>query len=93
MCASHYDLLAMQASSDVFSLLDNILTPGSSLNPTFLFVVDCTFLFLLVVFIGLAIATCGNIHVLFLMAIELGLWGSIKWYVCAFLRTYNNYER
>ena len=74
-----------QDSSGVSSLFDNILTTGSSLNPTFLLIVDGTFLLLFVVFIGLAVATYGNIHILSLMAIELGLWGSIKWYVCVFL--------
>ena len=78
-------LFKMPQDQDSFSLFENILTTGSSLNPTFLLIVDGTFLLLFVVFIGLAVATRGNIHILALMAIELGLWGSIKWYVCVLL--------
>lgn len=61
--------------------LDNILTPGSSLNPTFLFIVDGALGLLLVVLLSLFILTRGNLHLLFLMAIECCLWASIKWYV------------
>jgi len=68
-----------QDTSDAFPFLSNILTPGSSLHPTFLIVVDCTFLLLLLIFITLAILTSGNIHVLVLMTIELCLWASVKW--------------
>ena len=66
--------------SDAFSFLSNILRPGSSLQPTFLIIVDCTFLLLLLIFITLALVTSGNLHVLILMAIELCLWASVKWY-------------
>jgi len=72
-----------QDTSDVVPFISNILTPGSSLHPTFLIVVDCTFLLLLLLFITLAILTSGNIHVLILMTIELCLWASVKW--CKFL--------
>lgn len=61
--------------------LDNILTPGSSLNPTFLFIVDGALGLLLVVLLSLFILTRGNLHLLFLMVIECCLWASIKWYV------------
>lgn len=61
--------------------LDNILTPGSSLNPTFLFIVDGALGLLLVVLLSLFIITHGNLHLLFLMVIECCLWASIKWYV------------
>jgi hypothetical protein len=61
------------------SFLDNILTPGSSLHPTFLLVLDGAFAALLLVLIILAFLTSGNIHIFALMGIELALWGSVKW--------------
>lgn len=61
------------------SIIASILTPGSSLNPTFLLIVDLVLALLLGTFLVLAILTRGNIHVLVLMGIELGLWASIKW--------------
>lgn len=61
--------------------LDNILTPGFSLNPTFLFIVDGALGLLLVVLLSLFILTRGNLHLLFLMVIECCLWASIKWCV------------
>ncbi|KAI0643722.1 hypothetical protein C8Q79DRAFT_1012283 [Trametes meyenii] len=59
----------------------NILTPGSSLNPTFLLVLDGALGTLLLVLFSLFIITHGNIHLLFLMVIECCLWGSVKWFV------------
>ena len=73
-CGSFYFRWFMDAS-----FLSNILTPGSSLHPSFLIIVDCTFLLLLLIFIVLALLTSGNIHVLILMTIELCLWASVKW--------------
>jgi uncharacterized membrane protein len=61
------------------SFFADILKPGSSLNPTFLLIVDSAFTFLLVVFIGLAFMTAGNMHIFALMGIELALWASVKW--------------
>lgn len=61
------------------SFFDQILEPGSSLHPTFLLIVDAAFTVLLLVFIVLAVLTGGNLHVFALMAIELGLWASVKW--------------
>ncbi|KIM42933.1 hypothetical protein M413DRAFT_444551, partial [Hebeloma cylindrosporum] len=63
------------------SFLSTILQPGSSLHPTFLLIVDCAFLLLLLVFITLAFLTAGNPHVFALMGIELCLWVSVKWFV------------
>ncbi|KAH9853851.1 ER protein Pkr1-domain-containing protein [Lenzites betulinus] len=60
---------------------DNILTPGSSLNPTFLLIVDSALGLLLLVLFGLLVLTRGNIHLLFLMVIECCLWASVKWFV------------
>jgi len=61
------------------SFFSTILEPGSSLHPTFLLVVDCAFLILLLVFIILAFLTPGNPHIFALMGIELCLWFSVKW--------------
>ncbi|KAI0921964.1 hypothetical protein AcW1_004198 [Taiwanofungus camphoratus] len=63
------------------SFLDTVLTPGSSLNPTFLLLVDSAFAALLFVLCALAIVTRGNVHLIALMAIEVALWGSVKWFV------------
>lgn len=68
-----------QPATAVESIITSILTPGSSLNPTFLLIVDLVLALLLGTFLVLAILTRGNIHVLVLMGIELGLWASIKW--------------
>jgi hypothetical protein len=65
--------------SDGESFLANILKPGSSLNPTFLLIVDGAFTFLLLVFIALAFMTGGNMHIFGLMGVELALWVSVKW--------------
>ncbi|KAH7904453.1 hypothetical protein BJ138DRAFT_1095812 [Hygrophoropsis aurantiaca] len=67
-----------EESSSFFS---NLLKPGSSLNPNFLLVVDCAFALLLVVFIISAYLTSGNAHFFVLMAIEVALWGTVKWFV------------
>ncbi|KAA1466276.1 hypothetical protein DENSPDRAFT_22952 [Dentipellis sp. KUC8613] len=63
------------------SFMSGILAPGSSLNPTFLLVLDAAFALLLVVLLSLAVVTAGNIHLLALTAIELALWASVKWFV------------
>ncbi|KZT13132.1 uncharacterized protein LAESUDRAFT_710199 [Laetiporus sulphureus 93-53] len=63
------------------SFMGNILTPGSSLNPTFLLLLDAAFGALLLVLLSLAVATRGNIHLISLMGIELALWASVKWFV------------
>jgi hypothetical protein len=61
------------------SFFDTILTPGSSLHPTFLLVLDGAFAALFLVLTSLAFLTAGNVHILALMGIELALWGSVKW--------------
>jgi len=63
------------------SLFGGILEPGSSLNPTFLLVVDGVFASLFVVLVALAVLTRGNVHLIALTFIELALWASVKWYV------------
>jgi ER protein Pkr1 len=63
------------------SFLSDILKPGSSTNPTFLFIVDCVLGSLLVVLLSLSYLTSGNFHIFALTAIELALWASIKWCV------------
>ncbi|KAF9498496.1 hypothetical protein BDN71DRAFT_1587513 [Pleurotus eryngii] len=67
--------------SDSSSFFADILKPGSSLHPTFLLILDLAFTALLFVFAGLAFITNGNFHVFALIAIELGLWASVKWFV------------
>ncbi|KDQ64684.1 hypothetical protein JAAARDRAFT_167212 [Jaapia argillacea MUCL 33604] len=63
------------------SFLSNILTPGSSLHPTFLLILDGAFAFLFVVLASLTFLTAGNVHLIALMCIELALWASVKWFV------------
>jgi hypothetical protein len=62
---------------DFFS---EILKPGSSLDPKFLFVLDSAFVALLFILLALAVLTAGNLHIFALIAIELALWASVKWY-------------
>ncbi|KII95382.1 hypothetical protein PLICRDRAFT_34231 [Plicaturopsis crispa FD-325 SS-3] len=75
----------MAATSDPdpsqLSGIADILTPGSSLNPTFLLIVDGVFAFLLLVLLSLLALTWGNLHFFALIAIELALWASVKWFV------------
>jgi hypothetical protein len=59
--------------------LSNILAPGSSLNPTFLLVVDVVLALLSLTLGSLAIVTGGNVHLIALLFIALALWVSIKW--------------
>lgn len=59
----------------------NILTPGSSLNPTFLLALDIAFGLLLCVFLVLLVLTRGSVHIIVLIGIEACLWTSVKWYV------------
>ncbi|KAJ3807735.1 hypothetical protein EV368DRAFT_28878, partial [Lentinula lateritia] len=61
------------------SFFSDILKPGSSLHPTFLLILDAIFFALLLTLLGLVFATAGNIHLIFLTVIELGLWASVKW--------------
>jgi len=70
-----------RASSDNDDFLFNVLAPGSSLNPTFLVVVDGVLALLALTLVSLVIATGGNVHLIALLVIELALWVSIKWFV------------
>lgn len=63
------------------SFIANILKPGSSLDPTFLLIVDGAFASLFIVLATLAFLTAGNIHIFALVGIELALWASVKWCV------------
>ncbi|RXW25804.1 hypothetical protein EST38_g31 [Candolleomyces aberdarensis] len=69
------------AESGLETFFNNILKPGSSLNASFLAIVDGTFAALFVILAILAFLTSGNIHIFALMLIELGLWASVKWFV------------
>lgn len=64
-------------------VVSHILTPGSSLHPTFLLVVDGVFVFLLLVLMSLLFITGGNLHFFVLICISLALWASVKWSVRA----------
>ncbi|KAK0490548.1 hypothetical protein IW261DRAFT_20230 [Armillaria novae-zelandiae] len=63
------------------SFVSQILTPGSSLHPTFLLILDLSFAVLLVVLVLLLFLTSGNVHIIALIGIELALWASVKWFV------------
>lgn len=68
-----------QTSSPEDDFLSNILAPGSSLNPSFLLVVDGVLALLALTLLSLVIVTGGNVHLIALLFIELALWLSIKW--------------
>ncbi|KIJ70262.1 hypothetical protein HYDPIDRAFT_77211 [Hydnomerulius pinastri MD-312] len=68
-----------------FGFFSSILKPGSSLHPTFLLAVDCAFAVLFLVFVWSSYLTRGNVHFFFLMAIEVALWASVKWYISVLL--------
>lgn len=61
--------------------LTDILTPGSSLRPEFLLILDAAFTALLCVFVVLLFLTRGSIHIFVLIGIEGCLWASVKWCV------------
>ncbi len=65
--------------TDTTDFLSNILAPGSSLNPTFLLVVDVVLALLSLTLGSFAIVTGGNLHLIALLFITLALWVSIKW--------------
>ncbi|KAG5643765.1 hypothetical protein DXG03_009644 [Asterophora parasitica] len=69
------------SGADSESFFANILTPGSSLNPTFIAILDGAFVLLFLVFVVLAFLTSGNVHIFILMAIEIALWTTVKWFV------------
>lgn len=60
--------------------LSNLLRPESSLDPTFLLIVDGAFATLLSIFLGLLYLTQGNGHLFVLLFITIGFWASVKWY-------------
>lgn len=76
----------MPSESDVgvSTFFSFVLKPGSSLHPSFLLAVDCAFAVLFLVFAWSVYLTNGNVHFFVLMAIEIALWASVKWYICDF---------
>ncbi|KAK7049693.1 hypothetical protein VNI00_005724 [Paramarasmius palmivorus] len=68
-------------SVDAANFFANILTPGSSLHPTFQLILDAAFIALFVILLGLFFVTGGNVHIAGLIGIELCLWASVKWFV------------
>ena len=67
------------AEDPLNNFFSGILAPGSSLNPTFLLVLDGALATLLVVLLSLFVITKYNPHLLFLSVIGICLWASIKW--------------
>ncbi|TDL29468.1 hypothetical protein BD410DRAFT_779871 [Rickenella mellea] len=73
--------MSENSADSVVSFFSDILKPGSSLNPNFLIVVDGAFTCLLFVLLMLLWMTAGSIHLFALIAIELALWASVKWFI------------
>ncbi|KZS97640.1 hypothetical protein SISNIDRAFT_481548 [Sistotremastrum niveocremeum HHB9708] len=69
------------APDEQTSFLSDILTPGSSLQPRFLLIVDGVLSCLLVLFLTLFYISSWSIHFVVLIGIELALWASIKWVI------------
>lgn len=61
------------------TFISTLLAPGSSLNPTFLLILDGSFALLLAVLLLLLWLSSMSLHVAALIAIEVGLWVSVKW--------------
>ncbi|KAI0751282.1 hypothetical protein C8Q80DRAFT_1268545 [Daedaleopsis nitida] len=61
--------------------VSNILTPGSSLNPVFLYIVDGVLASLMTILLALLVLSRGSIHFVFLILITGCLWASVKWFV------------
>ena len=68
-------------ASSLDSFFSNILTPGSSLHPTFQIILDGAFAALFTILLTLAFLTSGNPHIFALIIIEVALWASVKWCV------------
>lgn len=77
-------------TSNGLDFVSNILTPGSSMHPTFLLILDVAFASLLFVLLGMLVLTKGNFHVLALIAIEGCLWASVKWYIFSVVQEYGS---
>ncbi|KZO97993.1 hypothetical protein CALVIDRAFT_535591 [Calocera viscosa TUFC12733] len=73
-------------TNDMVSFVSDILTPGSSLRPQFLLVLDVVLGFLFFVFLSLLFLT-WSLHFLALMLITVGLWGSVKFFVAELAST------
>lgn len=67
-------------ASDEVSFFANILTPGSSFHPTFLLIADGAFVALFFILLSLLFLT-RSLHFAILIAVEGGLWLSVKWFV------------
>ncbi len=63
------------------SFVSQILTPGSSLHPTFLLILDSHLLPSSCARIPFVPHIGGNVHFIGLIGIELALWASVKWCV------------
>lgn len=67
--------------------LSTVLEPGSSLNPTFLLIVDGVLALLALTLVSLIVVTGGSVHPIALLLIELALWVSIKWFIYELQKT------
>lgn len=78
-----------QQNIDSAPLLTVILQPGSSLHPTFLLILDVVLGSLALLLALLLYLTSGNLHFVGLLAIELSLWATLKWFINEIKRTNN----
>lgn len=62
-------------------LLSVLLTPGSSLHPTFILILDVALGSLAVLLLLLLYLSSGNRHFVGLLVVELSLWVTVKWFV------------
>jgi len=67
--------------SDYGAVVGHILTPGSSLDPKFIMILDGVLGTLALLLTALLWTTGGNLHFLALLSLELALWMTIKWFV------------
>ncbi|KAK0554798.1 hypothetical protein OC845_000620 [Tilletia horrida] len=65
--------------SFIDSVFESILQPGA--NAPTVHLMNISFYALFLCLAGLAFMTSGNIHVVFLLVISVGLWASINWFV------------
>ncbi|KAK0527285.1 hypothetical protein OC835_005022 [Tilletia horrida] len=65
--------------STIDAIFEGIMQPGAS-APT-VHLMNYTFYALFLSLAGLVFLTSGNIHVVFLLAVSVGLWASINWFV------------
>ncbi|KAE8213964.1 hypothetical protein CF327_g2590 [Tilletia walkeri] len=65
--------------SFVDNVLEGIMQPGAT--PSTVHMMNYSFFALILTLSGMAVLTSGNLHVLFLLFVSVGLWASINWFV------------